>query len=173
MKNRNVEHSTVSRNIVKNLPAGVQGALDLVQESNAEEELVEEIKPASSEIRKLVLFGRIVEDFSFGGYIFRISTLNNRQQQELIKKLMRLENEDRLTCVKTYTLATAIESINEVPLPEIYEGRVKDPFERGVEVISNLQSSLVEALYEKYEELVGKSNKMFQKPSSLGEEIKN
>lgn len=172
----NVEHPTISRNKsqAKALPAGVSEALEKVKEFN-EEEMVEEehFEPASSEIRNLVLFGRIIEDFKIGGYTFKLSTLSNRQQKDIVKRLVKLDNEERLTNIKTFTLSEAIISVNGVDLIDLYEGNQKlSPEEKKHEIISDFQSGLVEKLFSKYEKMVEKSNSVFEN-GEMKKEIKN
>lgn len=173
----NVEHATASKiKNIREMPEGVSNALEMVKELN--EEKIAEAKPkaktkAPMELRDLVLFGRIIEDYKIGGYTIKLSTLTNRQQKDLLSKLLKLNNEERLMSVKTATLAEAIISINEVPLTELYQGQedLTDSEKRN-EVVSDLQSNLVEKLFIKYEDMVTKSNKLFEE-GDLGEEIKN
>jgi hypothetical protein len=171
-KRNNIEHASISK-VMKNLPSGVSDALDKVREFN-EVEPIEEQKESIPEVRHLVLFGKIVEDLIVSGYKIRVSTLSNRQQKSLVKKLMKLDSEDRIADVKVMTLTEAVVSINELPLEDYYSEENSDlnVEQKRYEVISDLQSSLVNKLFDFYESLVLKSNKILTN-GELKTEIKN
>ncbi len=175
MRRGNVEHASTSKINKPVISPGVNRALDKVKELNQTEEQEEIIKPVSSELKDLILFGKIVEDFEFGGFVFKISTLNNRQQKGLINKLLKLTNEQRIIQIKALTLAESLISINGTPLVELYESDedLTDE-EKRLEVVNDLQFSLVEILFKKHESLVEKSNKLFEKKEDgMEEQIKN
>ena len=160
---------------VGNLPDGVTEAMNKVQEMTEEEApKPEPRKVVPSELKDLVLFGKVVDELEIGGFTFKMSTLTNRQQKTLVKRLVKLDNEERLMNIKVFTLAEAIHSINDVPLSEIssYSEEGWGDFEKAVEALSELQSNLVDKLYDYYESLVNKSNS-FLKEEGLGDAIKN
>lgn len=165
----NIMHKTT----LKDIPSGVSAAMDKVRELNEGELEEQDAKPVPSELRDLVLFGLVIEDVVFGGYTFNISTLSNRQQKRLVRRLMTLDSEDRVMNVKPLTLSQAIRSVNGVPLEDLYDGEeglsVDD---QKVEVISDFQSNLVDKLFDSYEELMKKSNTFFES-GELSEQVKN
>lgn len=177
MQRRNdVQHNGISKinKAMKDMAPGVSDALEKVKELN-ESEMEEHFEktPILPEIRDLVLFGKVIEDFNIGGYKFKISTLTNRQQKELVKKLMKLDDENRLADVQVLTLTEAIISINDVQLEDLFSGSEQlSVDEKKYEVISELQSGLVNRLFSLYESLVKKSNKFFTE-GDLNKEIKN
>lgn len=178
MRRGNVEHQTTSKIQSKlgNMPSGVNKALEKVKELNETEQEEEQLVPVSSELKDLILFGKIVEDFQFGGYVFKISTLNNRQQKNLINKLLKLNNEQRILQIKPFTLSEALISINGTSLVELYNGHQNlSDEDKKLELVSELQSSLVEVLFKKYEQLVERSNDLFEPKTDGGmeEQIKN
>ena len=176
----NVEHSSASKanaalDTAKNMPSGVNDALEKIKEMNeGESKSKSSSKPVKAELKDLVLFGKVVEEFSIGGYTFEVSTLSGKEQKFLVRKLLKLDSEERLMNVKEFTLAAAIKTINGVPLYEVYndeeEGLSKE--QKSIEVVSNFQSNLIERLFDKYEELVVKSNSVFE-DGDLGEQVKN
>jgi len=178
-RNGNVNHSTASKaskalDTVNDSSSGISVALDKVREMNessVEVELPRE--PVPSELKDLVLFGKVIEEVHAGGFIFKMSTLNNRQQKKLVRRLVKLDAEERLMNVKEFTLAQVIQSINGQPLEELYDGdddlSVDD---KKSEVVSEFQSNLVEKLFNKYEDLVKKSNSFFES-GDLSDKIKN
>ena len=86
--------ATKARNAMGPLPDGVAGALNKVKELN-QETYTESVAPERvvfpDGLKNLALFGRITEDYKIGEYTFKISTLSNRQQKELVKKLFKLD----------------------------------------------------------------------------------
>lgn len=164
-----VEHPILN----KELPKGVADALN---EANKEEELTSsevDYKKPISELKDLVLFGKVEEEVYLGGYKFLLSTLKGREQRELLKKLLKLDNEERLMHIKEFTLSYALKSINSVPLEDLYDdGETNDVFQKRVSVISDMQASLVEKLFEKYDKLVGKANEVLDN-DGVGGAVKN
>lgn len=175
-RRNNVEHASISKvnKAIKEMPQGVLGALEKVKELN-EAELVETEAPRAAipEIRSLVLFGKNVEDFQIANHTFKISTLTNRQQKELIKRLMKLEPDDRLTEVKALTMSVALISIDDVPVENMYQGSEDlSPEDKKYEVLSEMQSMVVLKLFDCYESLIKKSNDLLN-GGDLNSEIKN
>ena len=124
-----------------------------------------------SDLKDLIVFGKVSEEVSIGGYNILISTLNAKQQRKLVSELMKLSSEDRIFYIKIYTLSEAIVSINNVPMNEISsDASIEDSFQRKVEVISNFQSTLIEALFNKYESMNNISKEYFK--TNIGEQIK-
>lgn len=170
----NVEHDSASRvkSLTSNLPEGVSNALSKVREAN--EESIREPRPVPEGLRDLVLFGSVSEELSFGNFTFKLSTLSSKKQREILKKLIPLSNDEKLVNLKFLALSQAIVSVNNVPLESLYFGEDPDLTidQKKIEVLSELQSTLIDKLFEKYEDLVKKSNSMF-KDGGIEESIKN
>jgi hypothetical protein len=142
----------------------------VVPEQKSTEVKTEQPK-VTSDLKDLIIFGKISEDISIGGYNIAIATLNARQQKRLISELMKLDSGDRIFYIKIYTLAEAIVSINNVPMDQIStDDSIEDIFLRKVDVISNFQSAFIESLFDKYEAINNNSKEYFK--TSLGEQIK-
>jgi hypothetical protein len=157
-----VEHQTATKakNAMGNLPQGVVGALNKVREANEEvfENEAAEDKPIPPGFKNLALFGKLVEDISIGDSTIKISTLSSRQQKEIVKRLMKIEQDERILNIKPYTLAEAIVSVNGLSLNEIYSGEQHlSEYEQKVEVIMEFQASLVDKIFEHYEKMVERS----------------
>jgi hypothetical protein len=171
----NVEHTSAAKALeATKSSGGINDALDKVKEmSEAGPAPEPEHVPASAELKDLVLFGRVTDSVSVGGYTIKMSTLSNREQKSLVKRLVKLEAEERLMNVKTFTLSQSIKSINGLPLEDLYDGDEDlDVDGMKIEVVSDFQSTLSEKLFDKYEELVSKSNDVF-KEGDLADKVKN
>ena len=175
----NVEHDTASkiRGAINNMPEGVSRALNKVRESNGEvnlEKEPEERPEIPDGLRELVLFGKIIEDVKYGPYTFKISTLTSAQQKDVFKRLFSLSNEDKIANLKVYTLTEAIISFNNAPIESLYDGDEDNlpKFKKKEYVISQLQASLIDKLFQKYEELVKQSTDIFNN-GGLGDSVKN
>lgn len=155
---------------------GIAGALEKVNEMKAEDERIEaspKPKQHFSSLKDLLVFGKVTETIDLNGISITLSTLTNKQQKNLVTRLMKLENEDRLLNAKTFTLGEAVISINGINLEELCDSDLDLSIEqKKVEVISEMQFTLVDLLYDKYEELVKKSNSCY-KTESVSDDIKN
>jgi hypothetical protein len=163
-----------STKVPAEMPEGVAGALEKVRELNeAESDTVEEeTSPQISELRDLLFFGRVKERVSIGGYFFELTTLTNKQQRELISRLVKMSAEERLLHIKPTTLALSLVSINGLPAEELYDGQEElDTLDMKLEVISEMQSALVERLFVEYEKINDKSNEVTGL-NDLGEQVK-
>lgn len=173
-----VEHDASRvRSAVANMPEGVSRALNKVKEDNYEQPLEErqaEKPQVPFGLKDLILFGKISEDVKIGPYTFKIGTLSNNQQRDIFKRLFSMSNEDKIVNLKPYTLAEAILSVNGAGLEELYTG---NDFSLSVTkkkeyVIAQLQSTLVDKLYTKYEEISKKSNDILS-GDGISDDIKN
>jgi hypothetical protein len=151
-----------------NMPKGLASALEKVRELNEAEmapeedpELTEEEAQNISELRDLLFFGRIKERINIGGYIFELTTLKNKQQKSLISKLVKMDPEQRLLNIKPVTLSLALVSINGSPVEDLYDGDEElDVSEMKMDVISEMQSTLVERLFAEYEKINERSTEV-------------
>lgn len=178
MRKGNVEHPMGSnkRNGI-DLPAGVSKAIDKVKEFETEE--ISEKKATTEDIsvpkniKDLALFGRIVEEVNLGGYLFKIKTLTSREQRDIVSKVMKLNGDERFLNMQIFVLAKAIDSVNGVPLEEIYDKDDNLSIEqKRFEVVSDLQSTLVDKLLKRYDKMVEKANKVIA-DGGVEEQIKN
>jgi hypothetical protein len=171
-----VEHETASkiRSGIANMSEGVMNAVSKVRELNEEQAEETADRSIPDGLVDLVLFGKLSEKITFGKYVFEITTLSNKQQREILKRMIPLSNEDKFLNLKIFTLTEAIASVNGQPLEQLYFGDNKDlsSFEKRIEFISVLQSSIVDKVFEKYEQLLKKSNELFE-DGGLEESLKN
>lgn len=128
-----------------------------------------ETKPMSKELEKLIFIGRATKEVEIGGAKFELSTLLNREQDQIVKMMYTFTNPGDLFAVRSLTLAHALKSVDGVSLDEIeVGGEFETGFHKKIEIINCLQLSVVEKLFEEYEKLLGNLDKSVE-----GEEIKN
>lgn len=174
-----VEHETATASKAKaamgQLPDGVNSALNKIKEINEGPPPSEKKEtPVPDGVRDLILFGKIIDNVKVGPYTFTLGTITNRQQKEIFKRLFAMSNEDKIVNLKTYTLAEAISSVNGAPLESLYYGEdqsIPNYLKREL-VVSELQSSLVDVLFKKYEELTKRSSDLFES-GGIEDAIKN
>jgi|TARA_R110001583_G_scaffold16234_16_gene66327 hypothetical protein len=115
-----------------------------------------------SDLQDLVYLGRISEDVEFSGFTFRVRTLSTGQQRQLVERIMLLTEAERFARVRDYTMAQAVETVNNVPLEKLCtDDTIDNEYEKRLSVISGWQSVLVDTLYKEYEKLFEKSSNSF------------
>lgn len=141
-------------------PADLQGATAKMKElmsADAEgKKTLKEFEPAElKDLKDLVFLGRKSEEIEIAGYVFKISTLTNAEKRRVIKDLAG-RGKEMASFVKACTLAMAIQSINDLPLEDLYEGDDAEeltPYERALCVVDEWQSALVDRLFFEYEKI--------------------
>ena len=130
----------------------------LSPEANAEEGSGD-VDPAKiSDLKNLILLGKLTETVKIGGFSFELSTLSANEQAEVMKTLMKAEEMDRVLHSKSIAISYCIKKINSVPLSELaaeHPGDSED--ERRVAFILDMQTTLVEKIFTEYEALVARS----------------
>lgn len=136
-----------------------------LKESNADNELeaLDQEKEAkkinSSDFKDLVLLGKLSEEIDISGYTFKVSTLTAREQKNIMKHIMSLDEMDRILGSKAVAVAYSVQSINDVPMSNVSEdSEGETEMDRRLDFILGLQSSVIERLYSKYESLVDRSS---------------
>ena len=160
--------------VMDDMPEGLTNALEKVKELNEAEmeEHVEVENPQLPELRNLLFFGKIREQVNIGGYIFELTTLTNKQQRSLISRLVKMDDEGKLLSIKPMTLAESLISVNGLPLEDLYDGDQElSDIDLKLEVISDMQYTLVERLFEEYEKINKKSTDL-ARAEDLEDQIK-
>jgi hypothetical protein len=106
-------------------------------------------------LRDLVFLGRAEKVVTIGKYKFRVSTITGTQQMTVISKAMLHNDHERLSRMRSATLAEAIVNVNGVPLEDLYEGPNvnMDVMSQRMSVIDGWQSSILDRLFTEYDEL--------------------
>ncbi len=142
----------------------------VAEDVNEGEDVAPEVLPNTGRVRppdlkQLVFLGRLTGTVNIAGYKFELQTLTAREQRSLVERIMMLTETERFARVRDLTMAYALNSVNSVPLEELYtpeDGREMSAYDRKIEAISEWQSSLVDTLYNKYQELFEKASKDYE-----------
>jgi hypothetical protein len=111
-------------------------------------------------LRDLLYVGKLKKEVNIAGFQFVVTTLSTRQQKDLVQKIMKADQDDRILDLKPITLSYAIESVNGSSLDLLCDDpSIKDPSDKRISVLFQFQTSLVEKLFKVYEELIESSNK--------------
>lgn len=178
-KGRNVGRSNEETlKAISGMSPGVSDAFSHVDELRDQGDAapaLEAARPVPENLRSLVLLGRAEEDVILGAYTIKLSTLSNGEQKGLVKSIMKLDPEDRVVSIKEETLSLAIRSINGLTLEELYGANNSglSNKEMRADILSSLQSNLIDSLYKRYEKLVTETNGMFDDDGKGSDEVKN
>lgn len=116
---------------------------------------------ALDDLKSLIYLGCLTETVNIGNYRFDVCTLTTAQQRDVMKKIMADGNAtERMLDIKPLTMAYATRTVNGVPLESL--SSLPDDLpdtERRLDVMMNLQSIVIEKLYQVYDSLVTKSGK--------------
>jgi len=146
-------------------PAGdiLSGAAEAAekQQGRAEEEEHADITSSHSrnDLQSLVELGMVEDSITIGAKTFRMHTLDDDTQENLLKRASEAGGADGFLMLRRMVAAMAIETVNGKPVENFAEGcESDDPADRKIFVVSKLQNVVVNRLYEFYEQLVGRSN---------------
>jgi hypothetical protein len=110
-------------------------------------------------LKDLIFLGRLSETVDISGYRFVITTLSTKQQRDIMQTVMKVDQVERLLDIKPITVSKVIESINGVPLEDLCtDDDLEGVAERRLDVVYNLQTNVIEKVYQVYEKLVLSSN---------------
>ena len=116
---------------------------------------------ALDDLKSLIYLGCLTESVTVGNYKFDVSTLTTAEQRDVMKRIMADGNAtERMLDIKPLTMAYATKTVNGVPL-ESLSSLPEDtpPTERRLDVMMQLQSVVIERLYQVYDNLVTRSSK--------------
>mgnify|MGYP001157436290 CR=1 FL=1 len=119
------------------------------------EEKSEETKNLSA-LKQLIFLGRREHEYDIEGILFKMVTLTSGQQRSMMQEIMSLSDEQRVAGMREAILSRSVIAANGVPLENLYEGddadSLTDAQKRSL-IISEMQFSIVEQLFVKYNEL--------------------
>lgn len=111
-----------------------------------------------SDLKNLILLGKLTEKVNIGGFLFTISTLSAQENANVIRALMKAEEMDRVLLSKAIAISFAVKEINSVPLSDLSaEHDGEEEAQRNLAFILDMQATLVEKIFVEYEKLVEKS----------------
>lgn len=136
---------------------------------------VKKIRQLQSDLRQLVLQGRVEEDVEVSDFIFTMRTLTSRENGDAAAVLGLASNElQRIGMIRNAILARSIQKVNGVPLEAIYEGADADKLTAVIKkekIIGDWQQTLVTELMLKYDDLLKRSQEIFTPEAE--QELKN
>jgi hypothetical protein len=119
-------------------------------------------------LEKLIFIGRNVKTLELGGHKFEVSTLTNKENNEVLSKMIEVGEGISLFMVRVFTLANALRTVDGVELDKIpVDGEFGSSYLKRLTIVDNFQFALVEKLYGLYEEAVKEANEVI-----YGEAIK-
>lgn len=136
--------------------------------SGAEIPIVEK-KQITKDLEKLIFIGKLTKEVEISGVTFELSTLTNREHNEIVRMMYSFAEAADLFTIRLITLANAIKFIDGVSIDSInIDGQFESPLHKRIAVVDYLQLSVVEKLYSAYEDLIGVEKDLSEK----NEEIK-
>lgn len=137
--------------------------------SGAEYKLPEK-RQLTKALEKLIFIGRISKEIEIADVKFELSTLTNKEHNEIVHMMYGFTDPADLFTIRLITLASALRSIDGVPVQDIdIEGEFESDLHQRMSIIDHLQLSVVEALYDEYEKLTAEEEDV----ADENEEIKN
>ena len=125
----------------------------------------------AEELKKLesiIFTGKLSRDVDIAGTKFTLSTLANRENNQIVRKLMTIGDTADLLTIRVLTLAYTIRKINDVEFGDLVESDDGiESMDKRISIIDSMQTSVIEKLWEEYESLVEEHEKLI-----IGDNIK-
>jgi hypothetical protein len=115
-------------------------------------------KISMKSLKDLIFLGRIERSVEINGFLFKLTTLSVQEQKDVVFKLIKIPEENRIFNAKVISLAFAVKSINLTPLDQIdVDGNFEDLNDKKINIMQELQVSVINKLYKIYEEMITES----------------
>jgi hypothetical protein len=115
-------------------------------------------KISMKSLKDLIFLGRIERSVEINGFLFKLTTLSVQEQKDVVFKLIKIPEENRIFNAKIVSLAFAVKSINLIPLDQIdVDGNFEDLNDKKINIMQELQVSVINKLYKIYEEMITES----------------
>lgn len=117
-------------------------------------------------LESILFLGRLTKTIDFAGHRFEISTLTNREQNDIVRELYNFSEGADLFIIRTLTLANSLKSIDGIKLDDmdVYsddeEAQFASKYQRRKDIVDNLQLSVVEKVYEEYTKLLQENDSL-------------
>lgn len=132
----------------------------------------EQEKPAiTGDLSQLVNVGRIEKSFIISGYKLVLHTLNNTENSNVLASVSSIADEAmKFNALRTSILARVIETVNGVPLENLYSGEVLNltAGQKKEKIINTWQQTFTSVIFDKYTEMIEESAQ-----AANGSELKN
>lgn len=122
---------------------------------------IDAITKLQHDLDQLTKVGKIEEEHIIFGFKFRMATLPAKQNTEVLEVVAGVDDNDtKFSMMKYHLLGRAIQSINGVPLEGLYKGDDnKSNLQKRVDIVSSWQQTFVNAIFDKYDDMVARSDK--------------
>jgi len=120
-------------------------------------ELVDDVPQRTDAMKKLesiIFTGKMESTIEVAGSRFELSTLTNRENNNIIRTLMAAGDISDVLSVRVLTLSYVIKKINDVPFGDLVDDSGIASEDQRVSIVDNMQSSVIEHLWAKYEEML-------------------
>jgi len=120
---------------------------------------------------KLIFAGKNEEDFEIGGVTFTLSSLSEDQNKSMVSYLFSLDETERISLTKSVAVASSLVRVDGIDIELISEeyGDGDTDLIKKISIVSKMQSSVVNTLFEKF----GEVNKTLNIDNEVVEDIKN
>jgi hypothetical protein len=120
-------------------------------------------KMSLKSLKDLIYLGRIERTVSCGDFTFVLKSITAEDQKNMVAKVMKMPEDIRLLNAKIVSLAFSVEKVNGVLIEDLSEDDDSvDLFDKKINVIKNLQLSVVNKLFKNYEEILEESNSQIE-----------
>lgn len=130
-----------------------------------------------SDLSLLATAGKVVDETIVGGYKFRMHTLTTTENNEAIAAASFANDQLlKINQLQLSILSRAIDSVNGVPLENLYTSPVGEKLARAQKresVVGSWQQSLTTELFNFYDGMLQRSNAAFRAVTEQGDLLKN
>lgn len=112
------------------------------------------------DLKSLIELGRVRDSILIGKIRFEMETLDDEAQREIFRRVSNdaVDGADSFVRLRRLTVAVATMRVNDQPFEDLMPG-AGDALDRKIQIISRMQDSVVDRLFEFYNELVERSQK--------------
>lgn len=148
------------------IPQAIQPGLDPIEDlgpplpplEGQEQQEEEEKKPMPlPNLRSLVELGKIRDHITIGGLRFEMETLDDDAQREIFKRMVDDDDTsvgaDSFVRLRRLTVALALTKLNDQAFEDVMSGK-EDAIDKKVAIVSKMQDSVVEKLFDFYNNLL-------------------
>jgi len=137
----------------------------------------QQIEQLQSDLSLLVFAGRIEEEVVVSGFKFKMTTLTSGEQEDFLAALALVTTKDdlvKLGQLRLQILARSIRTVNGVPLEQLYQGvGATNSIDKKIAFLKSTQMSLVLKLFDIYQGMLERSEKVFIAVEKEGDLLKN
>lgn len=117
-------------------------------------------------LENIIFLGRLTKTIEIAGQQFELSTLTNREQNEVMKEVFESADGADLFKIRVLSLANGLKTINGIKLDDFdvfseeEEAEFSSAYKRRQAIVDNLQLTLVERLYDEYNSLLEENEQL-------------